>query len=267
MPNIIRVQKSKNFVVVSRDVLNDTKLSWKAKGILVYMLSMPDDWTFYIDELVKHASDGKDSFRSGFNELKKHGYVERRAVRDEKTKRITAWETIVHERPMDLQAEQPYVDEPKQEKLQLDMPHVENPPLLNTNNNQKIIKRNIDSTNTEPFATCMANLLLSKIQADVPTFRVPNLHAWATHITHMRADGLSEAQIEQLIHWATSHHFWKPYIISPKKLREKATTLLLQMNAGVVEQQSEVRTEQEELTEEELEVHRERVRKKLGIAP
>jgi len=45
--NIIRVEKNKNYSVVNNTVLRDTKISWKAKGIMAYMLSKPDDWTFY----------------------------------------------------------------------------------------------------------------------------------------------------------------------------------------------------------------------------
>jgi len=128
MKNIIRVKKDTNYVVMDKTFLSDTRLSWKAKGIMAYMLSMPDDWTFYLDELVKHSTDGKSSFRSGFNELKKNGYVRReRQKREDGTFR---WETIVYERP--------YTDFPLMENLSMENPLVENPsmenqPLLNNN--------------------------------------------------------------------------------------------------------------------------------------
>src|SRR5699024_33300 len=79
------------------------------------------DWTFYLDELVKHSIDGKDSFQTGFNELKKAGYVKR--VRRRKDDGTFEWETVVKERP--------HTDFPRLDNPQLEKPRVENPPLLN----------------------------------------------------------------------------------------------------------------------------------------
>lgn len=97
MSGIIRVEKNSNYTVLHRAALNDSRLSWKAKGIIAYMLSMPDDWIFYMEELIKHASDGEKAFRSGFNELKKYGYVKRFPIYE--NKKIVRWETIVFESP------------------------------------------------------------------------------------------------------------------------------------------------------------------------
>lgn len=146
---IIRVAKNNNYVVMNRTALNDNRLSWKAKGIMAYMLSMPDDWVFYMDELITHATDGKDSFKSGLKELKDNGYVERKPVRDEKTKRVVAWETIVHEAPIQ-QEEKPSVEIPPVEKSleenpPVEKPLVENPPLLSIDNNQVLNKPNTDN--------------------------------------------------------------------------------------------------------------------------
>lgn len=97
MNGIIRVEKSNNYTVLHRAALNDKRLSWKAKGIIAYMLSMPDDWVFHLEELMKHSTDGEKSFRSGFKELKNYGYVKRFPVY--KDKKIDHWETVVFEVP------------------------------------------------------------------------------------------------------------------------------------------------------------------------
>ncbi|MFF2174946.1 DnaD domain protein [Lysinibacillus sp. NPDC058147] len=141
---IIRVAKNSNYVVMNRTALNDNRLSWKAKGIMAYMLSMPDDWVFYMDELITHSTDGKDSFKSGFKELKDNGYVERKSIKDENTKRIVSWETIVHEVPFP-QTEKPLVEIPPVENPVMEKPLVENPPLLSTDNNQVLNKPNTDN--------------------------------------------------------------------------------------------------------------------------
>jgi hypothetical protein len=45
-------------------------MSWKARGILIYMLSLPDDWEVHLSEIAKHSEkDGRDSFASGIKEL------------------------------------------------------------------------------------------------------------------------------------------------------------------------------------------------------
>ncbi|WP_446662988.1 DNA-binding protein [Geobacillus sp. CCR] len=97
---VIRVQKNSNYVVMSKVGLHDDRLSWKAKGLLAYMLSMPDNWTFYNEELMKHSPDGSSTFKSAMNELKQYGYVVRQRVKDEKGKFI-GWETVVYEHPVD----------------------------------------------------------------------------------------------------------------------------------------------------------------------
>lgn len=142
---IVRVAKNSNYVVMNRTALNDKRLSWKAKGIMAYLLSMPDDWVFYMDELMKHAADGRDSFRSGFNELKKAGYVERKPIKDEITKKIKEWETIVHEIPIEPFTDNPEVEKPLTGNPHMEKPEVENPTLLSTDINQVLNKPNTDN--------------------------------------------------------------------------------------------------------------------------
>jgi len=62
---------------------------------MAYILSLPNDWTIYLEELEKHATDGKAAFRTGWNELKAKGYIERYPVRE--NNKIVAWKTIVRE--------------------------------------------------------------------------------------------------------------------------------------------------------------------------
>ena len=119
--SIVRVSKDNNFVVMDKGFLKDKNLSLKAKGLLAYMLSLPDDWMFYLDELEKHSKDGISSLRSGFKELQDNGYVTRSRERQEDG--TFKWLTTVHETTT---CENPHVDNPQVEK-----PQVENRMLLN----------------------------------------------------------------------------------------------------------------------------------------
>ncbi len=97
---MFRVQKDKNnpYVMLNKELLNDTRLSWKAKGILAYLLSLPDDWKIYEKELAKHSKDGKESLRTGIQELIKAGYIVRTLARD-KDGKLRGYEYKVLEKP------------------------------------------------------------------------------------------------------------------------------------------------------------------------
>ncbi|MHB7918946.1 DnaD domain protein [Staphylococcus hominis] len=96
---VFRVYKeSGNFVTVHKSFIHDDNLSWKAKGILLYLLSRPDDWRIYETELNKHSSDGRDSLRTGIKELEDAGYIHRTRRRNEKGQ-LREYEYQVFEQP------------------------------------------------------------------------------------------------------------------------------------------------------------------------
>ncbi|MCI0766160.1 DnaD domain protein [Bacillus sp. TL12] len=123
-----RVNKNKNYTTINNTGLRDERLSWKAKGILAYILSLPDDWVFYMEEIATHAKDKISSLYSGMKELKKYGYVKRFPIKDEKGK-ILKWETVIYEVP---QTENPHVENPQMDIPHVENPHIENQTLLNT---------------------------------------------------------------------------------------------------------------------------------------
>ncbi|QPW49585.1 DnaD domain protein [Bacillus thuringiensis] len=146
-----RVNKSKNYTTINNTGLRDKRLTWKAKGILAYILTLPDDWVFYMEEIATHAKDKLDSLKSGMKELKKYGYVKRFPVKDGKGK-IIRWETIIYEVPQEEypQEENPLMEKPQVEKPQVDEPLVENPMLLSTKElSTKELSTNKQNTNIQ----------------------------------------------------------------------------------------------------------------------
>lgn len=143
---IVRVVKDRNFTVIDNRYLRRNDLSWRAKGILTYILSLPDDWVININEIQTHATEGSTAFRSGWNELKDKGYVARYAVKDKKTKKILRWETIVREN-VDLSVNKPHVDFPQVEKPQVEKPQVENQKLQSTYITKDLSKQSTNNTN------------------------------------------------------------------------------------------------------------------------
>lgn len=116
---IVRVSKRENgYAIIDTHFLSDDRLSFKAKGVLSYLLSKPNGWQVYVADLVKRSKDGRDAVYSALRELEAAGYVERRQTRDEQTQRITGVETIVYERPImdEPGTENPDKDEPLTDK-------------------------------------------------------------------------------------------------------------------------------------------------------
>lgn len=91
-------KESGSFVTVHKNFIHDDKLTWKSKGILLYLLSRPDDWQVYENELEKHSADGRDSLKSGIKELEDKGYIARSRKRDEKG-RLKEYDYAVFEQP------------------------------------------------------------------------------------------------------------------------------------------------------------------------
>jgi hypothetical protein len=81
---IFRTMKNEDnpFVMIDRRPIENPALSWKAKGILAYLLSRPDNWIVRLGDLVKRSPDGVYAIRGAINELQKAGHVNRKAVRD-----------------------------------------------------------------------------------------------------------------------------------------------------------------------------------------
>lgn len=96
---IRRIKKERAFAQISNELINNNQLSYKALGILTYILSKPDDWEVYNSDLIREGIDGKESIRTGLLELKEKKYIQRYRVFNKKTSSVHHWETLVSEVP------------------------------------------------------------------------------------------------------------------------------------------------------------------------
>jgi len=96
---IYRVVKSSEnpYVMIDRRPIDNPALSYKAKGILTYLMSRPDGWEVSVADLINHATDGEDSVRSGLKELRVAGHMKYTKMREKG--RITGWLIEVYELP------------------------------------------------------------------------------------------------------------------------------------------------------------------------
>jgi predicted transcriptional regulator len=72
----IRRSRSKdNYTRIDNAPIRDEKISWKAKGLLIYLLHLPDNWVIRVADLQTRSKDGRDATQSGIRELIKAGYI------------------------------------------------------------------------------------------------------------------------------------------------------------------------------------------------
>ena len=74
---VFRIEKTRDYTVMSNHHLRDKSLSLKAKGLLSLMLSLPEEWDYTTKGLARICKDGVDSICAGVRELEEHGYVHR----------------------------------------------------------------------------------------------------------------------------------------------------------------------------------------------
>ena len=154
---VYRVERTRDYTVMSNHHLKDTSLSLKAKGLLSLMLSLPDDWNFNMRGLSSICKEGLEAIGSALKELEKAGYMVRNQLRGANG-RITDTEYIIYERPQEPAPADPdtagpdtpppdttlpYPGNPDVVEPDMATPSAENPALLNTK------KSNTKKTNTQ----------------------------------------------------------------------------------------------------------------------
>jgi hypothetical protein len=116
------VQRNKNYTTMSNIHFRDKRLSFRAKGLLSTMLSLPEDWDYTLLGLTKLSTDGKDAIRSALKELENCGYLIRRRTTDEKG-RYSSNEYLIYEAPQKKNgAPEPPKPKPKKPKPEPEPP-------------------------------------------------------------------------------------------------------------------------------------------------
>jgi hypothetical protein len=151
---IRRAKHEKNYTVILNTTIQDSRLSWKARGLHHYILSLPDSWEICIAHLTEQSLvDGETTIKSALKELEIFGYLSKVRLKDDRG-RFSKCIWDIYETPqVDFQlvdkspkrkasksspqvdkpqVEKPQVDKPQVDKPQVDKPQVENHGLLNT---------------------------------------------------------------------------------------------------------------------------------------
>lgn len=143
---ILRKQNKNKFTSISNETLSDPNLTLKDVGLLVRLLSLPDNWEFSENGLEKiFLKDGRDSIRTGLKHLEEFGFLHRYKERDKNGRILgVVWELYEVSTGINYTDSpslgNPTLVNPTLEKPSLEKPRLGNPPQLNTNKlNTKLI--------------------------------------------------------------------------------------------------------------------------------
>ena len=145
---IFRIERTRDYTVMSNHHLRNGKLSLKAKGLLSMMLSLPEDWNYTTRGLAKICKEGVDAIGGALRELEAAGYIVRHQMRDRQG-RISDTEYVIYEQPQPKAPDTPQPDtaSPDTENPYLDSPDTEKPAELN------IEKSKTQKSNTQGAST------------------------------------------------------------------------------------------------------------------
>ena len=165
---VLRInKKEKNFLLLDKSCLNESTLSWGAKGLHAYLMGMRHDWQVRVADLQKHATNGRDSVRGLLKELQKAGYITKAWARDDATGKYSALEYIVHELPQETATsetkgktctEGPKTGNPSPANPGTVNPSPENTTLISIDNNKYQNKQGLitAASNTDQFTEAAA---------------------------------------------------------------------------------------------------------------
>ena len=137
---VFRIERTRDYTVMSNHHLRNANLSLKAKGLLSMMLSLPEDWNYTTRGLAAICKEGVDAIGGALRELETAGYIVRHQLRDRQG-RISDTEYVIYEQP------QPDMSQPDTAS-----PDTENPDMVKPDT-EKPAELNIEKSNTEKSIT------------------------------------------------------------------------------------------------------------------
>ena len=165
---IVRTPRlERDFTVLPNRALRDPYLSYRARGVLAYVLSMPDNWRTSGETLARQGLEGRDAIRAAINELIASGYARRVKAQDERGR----YTTELH-----------FYDTPKSVHIlgklrgKRDTPTTENQSSENQSSKEELIPRTVKESESvlesEPklCGYCSGQGMIAEGFAGLPTF-------------------------------------------------------------------------------------------------
>lgn len=192
----VKQHRKDNFTILDNTCIRDDRISWKAKGVHTYLMSLPDDWKIHISEIVNHSSDGKAALYSAIQMLEEYGYIKKiRNRRKDGCFENTVYQVFESPEAKDVDAGvHPLTDFPDVDNPDMENPVLDNRTLLTTN------KLNTDKQRTE-----LTNLESEKVSESVFVKIIKGLFSGeypfdknfeSAVLKHLTEAGIEEVNIE-----------------------------------------------------------------------
>jgi hypothetical protein len=224
--NIRTVRHDRNFVQIENSTAQDSRLSWAARGLLLYLLSLPADWQVRVSHLIEQGDSGRDGVRRMLRELQTFGYASGFGKAEDRgdSGRFGSQPIVIYESP----ALNPFflANSPTPEKPSPVTPTPEKPSPYKEQNLQKT---DLQNTQQHTAGVCVSDNSASKTSGS--RFSLAECQAYARHLHETSAGitnpsgfaisihrtGQQDAQLEQ---------FLNPSQIAPAGDRAPATAPL-----------------------------------------
>lgn len=174
---IFKVHKTKDdrYTTILNEAIRDKRLSFRATGLLCYLLSLPDDWEIHQAQIATQKTEGRDAVITAFKELRALGYLDMELLREKGMIVATIWNVY----------ESPIFDKPNRdtEKPETAQPLTANPTLQKTDFNERKKEQRSGFYFTES---------LQLIEKLLPEFKTHESHdrfaeAWNGYYEHRKA--------------------------------------------------------------------------------
>lgn len=241
---IIRAKHRESFSVINNRGINDPDLSFKATGLLSYLLSKPEGWKVREIHLETAKADGRDSVRSALRELEEHGYLIRR--RKHRANGTFDYESVVYDEP---QVEKPTLVQPTLEESTLENPLLVNTELVNT----ELLNTELVNTEGAPKAHRPPKSEAVKLFRE-RTKRWPNaageahinsnvsdLEVWGNVLNEWLLRGFSPVNVKGMVEWyrggvptspVAKHPSSQPYMSQAEKAGMEFIEMLRRQENG-----------------------------------
>lgn len=232
---ISKVRGALPFAQIPNAMLQDPSLSAKAKGLLAFLLSLPEDWVIYKSNLGNFFSDGYDSLISGWKELEAAGYVLSVRMIDANGM-FKGWNHVVYYEPqlarLSSDSGISEIGKPEIGKIgsiqrknlkKKDYTNKHSDPNLSPNAEvqtapQGIVALAPPSEDAVKFSTWFeTNLAPESVKKGLTKARRDN---WASLYDWLTKKGYSKDQIAKACKWAREDEFWSQNFRSPMKLKD-----------------------------------------------
>lgn len=175
---IFRVVKNRDnpYVMMDKRPLENPKLSWRAKGMLAYLLSRPDTWTVRLQDLLNRSPDGDYIVRQTIRELAKAGHMRKRVIHRDHGRGAAQWIWDVFESP-DLQLR----EDQQVKDREIEHQQVEDRVIIN---NDSVSKKETETDNEDDVPT-EKDEAIALLQSTASSF-MPNISTWRSFVKYLK---------------------------------------------------------------------------------